>query len=920
MNYKKALLPIMITAALSGGLSGCSKDKTADEYLNSAQVLLQQGKNAEAIISIKNLLKNDSTNAEGRFLLGKSYANQGIWLAAEKELVLANKLNYDAAIVFPLLANIYYHMSDSAGIVGLLNELPENNKIESPLRYFLALSYLSDNATELAEIEFKKVIQDDVFYRQLSAAWLASLNQNSNKAIEIVDKVIDNNLSSAVAMEAKARILFIANKMEQASEQLDLYLQKRPQDNQSRLLYAVALINASNVIEAEKQADLLLSVYPNNALLNQIKAQVMYSNENFSKAKEYAEKSLRVNSDLVTSGMIAGISAYKLGQVELAYSHLVALDDITPFNHPAKKLLNIIRFQLGDIDKGLDNIDLSTADEIDFRTLSFSSKSLLIDGKVEDAKRLLDSAGLIAPDNAEIPYQKGVINLLTGNDSAIKLFEASLEKDPSSKAAVIMLVTSLVKEKKYDQALKTSEKVRLDGDELFSDILDGMIFKSQQNFVGAELAYKSVLKINPNHVSALYNLADIANQKSDTLRAIELFERVLTLKNDHVSSIFALLNLSRNLVHREEIKEIFEKNIINSNNSASSIITLAEYFIIQGQVEKAISILEKALISNPEDIGLLMLRAKLFVENKKFDEALDLFKKVVELSPSNGEALSSVARIYSQKGNMNKAIEEQLRAIKSAPRSLHMHLILSQMYIDDRQLNKAKNTLNQLPELQKNNVDFLRLRGRIAYLEKSFSESAKYMKAVYDIFPSEKILLELVHALQRSDKKSEAIKYIENYKISEKKPLSITFKLKEAELYTGVNNEKALQSYNELLILTKDHFLVLNNMAWVYLDENKLQEAMKVAKKALDKSPEDAAINNTYGIILQRDGQKQRAITFLEKSYANNKQNTSYALDYINALFLNNNNLKAKSLLAEISRNDLTDAEKERYDALLSKL
>ena len=107
MNYKKVLLPIMISVVLSVGLSGCSKDKTAEEYLNSAQVFFQQGENSEAIISLKNLLKKDSKNAEGRFLLGSIYLHRGNSTSALKELLLAHRLGLNNQDLYPLLARAY---------------------------------------------------------------------------------------------------------------------------------------------------------------------------------------------------------------------------------------------------------------------------------------------------------------------------------------------------------------------------------------------------------------------------------------------------------------------------------------------------------------------------------------------------------------------------------------------------------------------------------------------------------------------------------------------------------------------------------------------------------------------------------------------------------------------------------------------
>src|SRR5258706_13173726 len=83
---RKAYVPIL-TAFFLLGIIGCTRSvPDATELLRDAQRFYAEGNRNAAIIQLKNALGQDPKNVEARFLLGKSYLENGDLPAAENQL------------------------------------------------------------------------------------------------------------------------------------------------------------------------------------------------------------------------------------------------------------------------------------------------------------------------------------------------------------------------------------------------------------------------------------------------------------------------------------------------------------------------------------------------------------------------------------------------------------------------------------------------------------------------------------------------------------------------------------------------------------------------------------------------------------------------------------------------------------------
>lgn len=895
-------------------LSACSPNKTTEEYLSNAQVLLKQNKNSEAIINLKNVLKMDVKNAEARFLLGKSYLNQGKWLVAEKELNRAKEYNYDSQLVYPLLANVYSHLEDSAGIELLLNDVIDDIRLEQSLRYFLGVSYISEGEEFRALSEFTDVVDfgTDSAYGKLGQAWLYGLSKQFDEAIEIADKLVESDLYSAIALELKAKTFFAAKKMKPAAESFKEYLKLRSQDHQSRLMYAIALAGFYDFEEAEVQANHILELSADNIIANQIKAQARFVDKDFKEAKKFAEIALRVNDSPVIAHIVAGVSAYQLGQLEVAHTHLVAVKDKLSYKHPAQKLLTAIRFQLGYADENFKDLSSAPLADLDTQLLAVSAQELFKAGKMDEAEQLLQRSRQLDPENAKTLYRQGIVKLFKKDSSATEFFKLALEKNPELDVASVSLIMTFINDKKYDEAFKAANQFKKRNPIVAQGMIGG-IYLYKGDLDKAKKAFTKVVEMDGNHIGGLFNLAKIAQQEGNLTEAVDYFKKILKNNTRHLPSISSLLQISVNEQIRPIIEEYFKNNLIENPNTPITSLALAEYYLLHKQIKKAKKVALDSLKVMPGNTYLLMLIAKVETYMGDYDNSLKNLDKAISDKKNAKESAviyASKSKIFLLKGDLLSAIVEQEMAVKVSPNEIAYKLNLAHLYLKNNRLQDAKGLVHNIPHEVETKIALTELQGRIAFLENNYQRATLLLSKVHSKRPSEQVLLELVTALQKTDKKKEALALINSVN-AKKLPLRVL--LKKAELYTETEPDKAILIYEEIAKKTSDHYVLQNNLAWLYLAKKDHANALKSVKLAIESVPNNSTVQDTYGVVLLTLGHNVQALEVLKKIVETDEPKLSYVVHYAEALIANDYSYEAKNLLDKINEHELKGNVLQRF-------
>ncbi len=920
MFFKQTSNKVVSALLISAALTGCFGQKSEEEYLAMAKDSIKNGEVSTAIISLKNVLTVNGKSAEGRFLLGQAYINSGLWISAEKELELALEYGFDKSLVIPLLAKAYYHLGDVKGVEYLITSQGDlSQETQTALKTFIAITFIKEEYNDQGLNYLHEVVERNFEskYTELSKAWQLGVNGELDEALAVINETLSSTPDFIEAIEYKAYLLFKKQDMKMSAEYFGKYVAIHPQAHELRMMYALALVYAEDYQASEKQVDILLQGMPNSAKLNEIKAQNRFAAEDFKKAKQFAETAIRTNPNLVLAKIIAGISAYQLKQLELAYSHLNSVKDNLTFQHPARKLLNKMRLEMGyenDVYQEL----LTTSDEtLDVGTLSLSATELFKLGKVDEANALLNIASQKEEDNANIHYQQGLFKFYNDDPSAKDFFEKAVEHDPEFESAITLLLLESLREKNFSKAFSVAEKVEKKNPEL-SWIYKSVIYTRKGELNNAKDALNEALKVNGNNPSVYFKLGQISELENKNKEAIQFYQKSIDVDETYTLSASALLKLAKTNVN--EVRQVLEALVENKESSPVAYTYLAAYHIVHNAYKDAESVLDDGLAKTPDNVKLLMLKGKVYANSSAYDKALATFDKLVVLLPESSMVESARASVLQRLGRVADAVEAQKSALSKEPNSKEVALGLVDLHIKNRDISAATVVLENINESPKYADEMDYYKGKIAYLKNDYRKASKILNSVFEKIKTEEVTILLSDSLSQNKRFDEALSVIEAFEKNIRPGGTLNTQLKYAEILENTDKDKALDVYNGILEKSNRHFVMLNNIAMIYLKFNKVEEAVNFAKEAYEKTENNLPVQDTYALTLLAAEQYSKAESLLKEIVEQKRDNDNYNLHYASALFSLNKVEEAKMLLFSLDKDKLSEYSLIMYKTLTDKM
>jgi len=110
----------------------------------------------------------------------------------------------------------------------------------------------------------------------------------------------------------------------------------------------------------------------------------------------------------------------------------------------------------------------------------------------------------------------------------------------------------------------------------------------------------------------------------------------------------------------------------------------------------------------------------------------------------------------------------------------------------------------------------------------------------------------------------------------------------------GKDKISAIVKYEVALELNQNNFVVLNNLAYLLMEENRLSDAYGFAKRAFDLKPNHAATVDTYAQILIRQNKPEEALEAYNRVMNDDVQNEEIFLNYIETLLINDSKVIAE--------------------------
>nr|WP_168710970.1 XrtA/PEP-CTERM system TPR-repeat protein PrsT [Ningiella ruwaisensis] len=900
-KVSKGFVKIVGVSALSLSLLACT-GKTAEEHIQQAQSFVEQGDANAAIVELKSAIQENPRMAQARFELGKIYIAQNSFESAEKELSRALELGHPPAQVIPLLSQAYQRTGANVALADL--EFDEENlttveRLEVNFRKLQSLIQLEKNAEARALIDEMSALDSSSVYKDLIESHRAVLDQDYEMALAQAIELHDRAPLNRDILAFTARLYMINGDEQAAANMYEEYIKVAGDDVEAKFALANMLVQQEDSKRAETYIDELLLISDTNPFLNKLKAIVRAADNDFQAAFDFSEKAILNGSTEPQVRMVAGFAAYQLGDFEEAINNLTVIAPLLPDGHPGLRILAASQLQsdMGtEASEVLERIGDVTPE--DASLLSRAGYELIQEGNVEAAQKVIAQADKISESAADLT-RLGILKLSLNDVEGLLNLEQAVEKAPESVTAKTTLASAYLGTNQLDKALELAKEWQQEAPSAAQGyLLESEVLQREGKFIEAEAILNKIAEFAGDTAQLKVAKIRLYLRQENIDKALEITNALLQENPQNVVGLASFFAIKSQAGEREaalnKIKAAFD---YAPEDQALSLL-LARVAVASGQPQMALTALDSIEANRGAPNQYWTLKGISLVRSQQIDEAQRHYAKWAELFPKQEAATIGRLLLADGKREYQSGINIATKFLESED-NVQVRMLLAHFHAMLREVDNAKQVLAGIAE-QYQALPYVRgIKARIALLENRPAQAIDDAQSAYAQSPNTDNLFIYSQALFASGQQDASYNALESH--VERFPNDVRAKLLLAERQIENDSGSAIANYREVLELAPNNFVVLNNLAYLLMQNGELADAAKYAEQAYEMQPDNVATADTYAQVLVRQNKTEEALDVYARVMSDKVTNEEVVLNYVEAL------LKSGSMVAAKRRLESTD-------------
>jgi tetratricopeptide (TPR) repeat protein len=613
----------------------------------------------------------------------------------------------------------------------------------------------------------------------------------------------------------------------------------------------------------------------------------MYGRSEYA-TKAIEEYRLAIDNDPSSDFLNSGLAElyYRTGRIRDAVQEAQAMIQRDPNNLQAHKLLGrIYRRSLGDTQAGAQSREILTLAIGEYEALA------RIEPKNADNHLLLGQLYILNKDltKAETEF-KTAMNLDPTNEEAVtNLAYLYNEEGDSAKAAATLNA--------IPEARRTSR--------IYGSL--GYTYEQQKDYKKAIEAFRQALKMDKDNLEAMRGLAQNLSNDNQLEPALEQFKAVQDADPQDATASLRISEIYRRMGKLDLAMQNLKK--AESLVQDSLEVSYNEAIILEGQgkYDEAAQVLQKLLTRTAQADGNYSQRDRnnraLFLErlgNIYREEnrpllALETFRKMVDLGgDESSRGYQEIIDTYREQKQWPEATRTAQEAVKKLPKDKNLKLALAVQLADDGKGDEAV-------ELARSTV------------KNGAGDREGYLQL-------EQIYVRLRRWKDAEDALAQAGKL--STRSEEKEVVQFAY----GALYERQKKyEQAEQSFRQVLQLNPSNSMALNYLGYMLADRNvHLEEALTLIKHAVELDPQNGAYLDSLGWAYFRLGNYDQAEENLRRA-ADKTPTDATVQDHMAELYSKTGKLKLAAMhweraLAEWNRSVPADVDQQDVARVQKKL
>jgi tetratricopeptide (TPR) repeat protein len=273
-------------------------------------------------------------------------------------------------------------------------------------------------------------------------------------------------------------------------------------------------------------------------------------------------------------------------------------------------------------------------------------------------------------------------------------------------------------------------------------------------------------------------------------------------------------------------------------------VQLALALAATGDLAKARETIAETKRRFPKDVAVDFEHGRIALAQKDYGAARESFDRVLQANPDSFEALEGIVAVESSTGKADAAVARLGARIAAAPSDARYRVLAARVEISRNRVDSAIAILRDAIANDARSAEVYLLLGRLyaarGQLAAARSEFQRLAQEKPDAAGPARTMLGIVKQME-GDTAGAAAEY-----------------------------QQALQADSSSAVAA-------NNLAWLYAEQGKLDDALTLAEKATSQVPSSAEFQDTLGWVYYRKGLPMHALPAFEKSAEIAPQNPTYA-------------------------------------------
>ena len=297
-------------------------------------------------------------------------------------------------------------------------------------------------------------------------------------------------------------------------------------------------------------------------------------------------------------------------------------------------------------------------------------------------------------------------------------------------------------------------------DEPFIYNLLGVLYSQLESYEDSIKNYSKAIKLNPNYIEAITNLAIVYEIMGDFAKAEMYFNQALSLDPTNTSVLYNLANCHFNSKDYKQAIYVCQKILDLDSSFYYAYNRIGLCYIQLGDEEQAKGLFEKAIMIKPDYSEGLTNYGFILQKRKNYSLASIQFEKALSIDPDSDVAFINLSKSYFDEGRLEKAIETSKKGLSLKPKNVPLLKNLIEPLLLLNRFDEASEACKKILAIKSGDADTINMMGAILEKQGFYDEARKHFLRAIELeenFIQAKINIAALNQIQGNVEKANRI-------------------------------------------------------------------------------------------------------------------------------------------------------------------